>query len=605
MDIAGKAESHTGGQRLRYWLGVLRPLSWWVLLVLVMFGYRTHQRLAEQTHMDFSVVLDGQPLQFDASTTLDGQPVASGDRVPLGCHLFSVSHPKGDSYSTKLFIWYGEHHLGRINLNRSRGTLVVTANPLAGLITIQGPEFSLKLTNSWGLTTNVPTDRYTVEAQYGHWQQTKEVTVSSIGPWTCAFAPKLGTVELACNQSGVSFQVADRSGKLVEAGDLPATILQVPEGSYKLTAWHHRNKAEQTLTVKAGSTNSVEVPFLYGGVRLETDPPGARVVTAGGQDLGVTPLSLSELTAGRLRIEMQLAGYSPVAADLTITALQTNTFRTNLISLDYSRAIAAARQYLGTADYDRAFSAAAEALQAKPNDAEAIAVQKEASGKRHLRLAESLGKKGDFIGADKELEAVLQSLPESEEAKQLLSDFKKHETEQIERIRVERAQRGQKTFDAALASITNAALFESHELKTAMPVKEAWTAISEALKTPPGFRIIKSVSSDPETFEIEAVQELSTALGSSAGGRQCLIVGAQTGDRETQILFKVLEYKSEAVNKISIGALIGAPVEVRYVPIHPTRIPNLTDKLKAQVAEGVKIVTERIQKAIGAREEER
>ena len=98
METAGTALSPAEGKRIRYWLRILRPLEWWVLLVLLMFGYRTHQRLCEQTHLDFSVSLEGQLLQLDAVTTLDGQPVASGERVSLGRHQFAVSHPKADSY---------------------------------------------------------------------------------------------------------------------------------------------------------------------------------------------------------------------------------------------------------------------------------------------------------------------------------------------------------------------------------------------------------------------------------------------------------------------------------------------------------------------------
>jgi hypothetical protein len=77
-----------------------------------------------------------------------------------------------------------------------------------------------------------------------------------------------------------------------------------------------------------------------------------------------------------------------------------------------------------------------------------------------------------------------------------------------------------------------------------------------------------------------------------------LIVGAQTRDDETQILFKVLEYKSEAVEKFSIGNWIGAPGNVRYVAIHPSRIVKLSETLQAQLKEGVSNETARIQQAI-------
>jgi hypothetical protein len=76
-------------------------------------------------------------------------------------------------------------------------------------------------------------------------------------------------------------------------------------------------------------------------------------------------------------------------------------------------------------------------------------------------------------------------------------------------------------------------------------------------------------------------------------------VGGQTRDDETVILFKVLEYKSEAVEKFSLGALIGTPVNVNYVPIHASGSTKLSDKLQAQLNAGVSNVTERIRQAIG------
>jgi hypothetical protein len=132
-----------------------------------------------------------------------------------------------------------------------------------------------------------------------------------------------------------------------------------------------------------------------------------------------------------------------------------------------------------------------------------------------IRQAETLGKRGDYIAADKELEAALESLPENGEAKQLLADWKVREPQQFEHLRQERLARGKKLFDSVLARFGDADLFESHELKTGKPVKAVESAILEALKIHPAFRVAKPKSNDPETFEIEAVQELTTALGAS------------------------------------------------------------------------------------------
>jgi hypothetical protein len=169
-------------------------------------------------------------------------------------------------------------------------------------------------------------------------------------------------------------------------------------------------------------------------------------------------------------------------------------------------------------------------------------------------------------------------------------------------MRQERLERGRKVFAGALEHLRDERLFDSHELKTTRPVKEVEAAVLAALKAQPSFAVTGNDSPMPDTFVIDATQEMSTALATSAGRRRSIIVGAQTKDDETQILFKVLEYKVEAVNKFSIGALIHAPVAVNYIPIDASQTNRMTDRLQAQLKEGVTIVTERIQAAINKME---
>jgi hypothetical protein len=93
--------------RTQYWRRVLRPLFWWLLLVLVLFGIHTHQRLMEKTRLNFNATLAGHmPFPEDVAT-FDGQPAFSGQNISLGNHQFTVTHPKGETFSTNLFVWYG------------------------------------------------------------------------------------------------------------------------------------------------------------------------------------------------------------------------------------------------------------------------------------------------------------------------------------------------------------------------------------------------------------------------------------------------------------------------------------------------------------------
>jgi hypothetical protein len=448
------------------------------------------------------------------------------------------------------------------------------------------------LTNSAGITTDVPTDRYTVEAQYAHWQGFREVTVGEWVAAACPFAPRLGTVHLTCNQSGATFQVAKADGQLLEAGELPGWLIDVPEGNYKLIGWHHQHMHEQWVAVTAGTTNSAEVEFKYGAAQVETDPPGATVLSADGRSWGVTPLLFSELPTGRWKFQLQLLGYSPVAAALDVVAQETNLFKTNLLSINYGPAMDMARQRLAAGDYDRALAAAAEALQVKPGDSEALAIRSEAVGRQHVRRAEALGKNGDYIAADKELALALESLPDNEEAKQLLSDFKQREEQQIERMRVERSERPKKVFDEAIREIGGAALFDSHEFTTGKPVGEVQSAIvSELTSTQPPFQIIHSNKPVRETFRVEAAQVIP------GGMHRVMIVGGQSKENETRIIFKVVEFKKGPFYEQTFGALLGSD-PANYVLINPNQ-PQSNEKVKAQLADGVRIVTECVQRAIG------
>src|SRR6184192_3300436 len=167
-ELSGQRQTESGANGIRHWLRVLRPLFWWALFVLFLFGVRTHQQLSERTKLLFSASLQGRSVSDEVSAQIDGKPILSGSRVAIGRHTFTISHPKAETFSTNVFLWYGPHQLGEIDLRRGTGLLSVEVTPPARLLTIRGPEFELMLTNSPGVTSSVPTDAYVIEATYAH-----------------------------------------------------------------------------------------------------------------------------------------------------------------------------------------------------------------------------------------------------------------------------------------------------------------------------------------------------------------------------------------------------------------------------------------------------
>jgi tetratricopeptide (TPR) repeat protein len=533
---------------------------------------------------------------------LDGKPACSGQRISLGSHQFTVTHPKGETFTTNLFIWYGKHDLGNIDLKRAKGMLSIRVDPPVPLLSIQGPEFSVTLTNSTGFSDSVPTDQYTVEAQYRHWQKGQTVTVYENSPGTLTIAPQLGALVLTCNQDGATYQLTDTNGNNLESGEFPPTLVELPAGNYKLMAWHHGHRWLDDAPVASGMTNRLQVEFKYGTAVLETVPSGASVTGSDGHYWGVTPLKITELQPGTWSFNLRLDNYEPVTASLDVIAYDAATFSTNLISQSYTGAMRAARQAMNAANYDLAIELLGDALRSNPGDLEAGLLLNESTAYRCIHQAEALGKNGDYIAGEAELDKALAALPDNGKTKQMLAEFKRHEPEQLEQMRVERLNRPRSVYNEALARYADASLFNDHEMKTSKAARDVAAAIVKGLQNAqPPFRVTQNNSPKPETFEIEAMLELPGLLGegTTSGRRQCVIVCGQTKDDETQILFKVLEYKAETTIKFSVANLLNTATtdNVKYIPLNPSRL-EMTDKLQAQLAEGASNVITCVQNAI-------
>lgn len=597
LEQLSKEAAHSASQvvpvrRLR----ILRPLLWWGLLVAVLFAYRTHQRLMEQTRLLFTVSLQGASVLDESATRVDGRPISSGDQIRLGWHTFSVSHPKAVLFSSNLFIWYGPHDFGNINLKRATGVLEVSAVPLAPVLSIKGPEWDLTLSNSSGVTRTLPTDDYIVTLRYRYLEEGHPVRVLGDVTNTLHIAPRFGALQLSCNQSNATFQLLRPDGESVEAGDFPAAITGLPEGTYNLVARHHDHLKTETARVTAPATNSINTHFEYGAAVLETSPVGASVTTADEHDWGSTPLTIPELEPGRWTFNLRLNNYETATVRMEIAANATNTIHTNLLNLSYARAMSLAREAMASRDYDRASASLVDALRAVPDDSAAIALEREALGLGHLARAKILGDQGHYTAGRRELEKAVARLPQNVEAQQLLADFKQHEQDQAARQKQANIEALKKVFDSFTGTINGAAFAETHQLKTSKPVRQVESAMVDQFRTvSPKFNLPYVAWTNETTFCMNAEQEVS------GGGRLCMIVGGSITDEETVVLFKVIEFKGEALGIKILGTMLGAATSTKfnpsYHPINPSSA-QLSDSDKSRIAEGVRVVTERIQHAI-------
>ena len=591
----------------RYWLRILRPLLLWLLLVLVLYGIRTHQRLMEQTRLNFSITMQGRPL--DGAATLDGHLVISGEKISLGSHQLKVTHPKAEAFSTNFFVWYGGHDFADLSLTRAQGILKVTAIPPAQTITISGPEYSLILTNTSGLTSAVPTDQYVIEAQYEHWQKRQEVQVMDGQTAVQAFAPRLGALRLEASHEQVSYELLNENRERLSLGSLPATITDLPEGKYQVIARYNEDERDWTVSVTAGTTNDSKLEFVYGAATIESEPPGATVMS-GGKEYGITPVTIPELKTGTFEFSLALSDYNTLAGRVAVVAHATNQVHYTLVSRHYTEAMEAARQAAASHDYARAINEVGTALKYKPDDVEAEKLQNEVTGQFHLAQAQTLAGRGEFADAIKEAKLAFVMLPDGAVAATLVADYTAREQARVEqqaenarkRQRAELAQQQAQAridqfniaYAAASRTYESESSFLTHELIFTNQLKAVASGINQALlNTPPNFDVSKFYWPQSDVFILQARKQIGI------GSRKCLIAGVQLNEEAIKIRFKVFEYEQPDPIRLFGGAINLTPT-VTITSQDPNAAKAKAEQMQARINEGIKMIRDRIKAAAGA-----
>lgn len=133
---------------------------------------------------------------------------------------------------------------------------------------------------------------------------------------------KSGSLKLTSAQKDATYSL---TGPLSfsQNGTLPATLEKLPEGTYTLTASHNGwQQPPITLTVSDGKSTAQEIKFPYGTLTIQSTPPGA-IVRRGRQEIGQTPLTLSEQRPGLYKYSVEKEGYRTVRVEKDLKEFET------------------------------------------------------------------------------------------------------------------------------------------------------------------------------------------------------------------------------------------------------------------------------------------
>ena len=581
--------------RRGYWRRVFRPLVWWFLLVLALFGIHQHQLALERTRIYFSVSMYGTNVLYDATATLDGRAIGNADNIALGSHRLIITQGKAESFSTNFFAWYGRHDLGKLDLRRAMGTLSISAEATANEITISGSELAQTLNNSTGTNLLVPTDTYHVNAQYRRWSDARDSVVTAGSTTRCTFAPKLSVISITCDKSPASYELQDATGNAVEQGDLPTTVTELPAGHYFVLTRYRNHVLKQVINASNTGTNEAPFHFAFGAAGFESVPSGASVYTASGDYLGTTPVVVTELPPSTANYRLQLNDYVETNVSVTVVENQTNAASAALISLAYIHSMQTARRAMGSGDYRNALASLEQSLIAKPSDLDALNLQTIAKGREAVQEAKGLAGQGDYVGADQKLQSALEFLPNDAEARLLQTQYEPHEVGQR---MLTKAKATRDIFDRLCQSNTASSLFEAHEVTITNMTPEAFrdALVQKCEVVVPTFKV--ALNHVPESGICELLLDQSVDILVVATRRECVIVVGTDKDGQTLVLFKVLNYTRRGGLVIDLNALnVRNPNE--WVPLNASR-NQMTTAFEAQIRDGERMMRRKIAKELDA-----
>jgi formylglycine-generating enzyme required for sulfatase activity len=202
-------------------------------------------------------------------------------------------------------------------LAAARGGLTIRTEPVGAEVTVgaleQGPS-PLRIKEA-------KLGKYPVKAKlagYEDWSGDIEVKENEFAELSAALVRSTGNATITSEPSGLSYVLTGK--EKTERGKTPATLTQLPTGSYTLTITREGwPEVTQTMTVARGAAASARAEFPSGNLEITSTPSGAEVY-AEGRKIGVTPMSFGDLPPSAYAYEFRLKGYKPASVRGEINA---------------------------------------------------------------------------------------------------------------------------------------------------------------------------------------------------------------------------------------------------------------------------------------------
>lgn len=227
----------------------------------------------------------------------------------------------------------------RVSNNRStsvsavfaKGGFNVTSDPIGAGVWVTDEAGNQRQVGVTPLSlADLPVGKHRFELRYRDWTPiSRTVEVAEGVTQDLEFSWEQMMVRFTSDPPGAEVYLAEQ--RVGNGREVTPFSTELPEGEYRFSAVHDQLIPVEQMAVVEADSGSAEVSFQfdYGSVSLESEPPGAAVVSDG-MPLGRTPLTLPVVPPGQHTYEFSRDQHRPSSLSVTVEPGARMNFSTKL-----------------------------------------------------------------------------------------------------------------------------------------------------------------------------------------------------------------------------------------------------------------------------------
>jgi hypothetical protein len=278
-----------------------KPFIMLVVVAAVLCGsVASFKSVSGNTALSFDFTLDdkGLPSSKAPEVKVDGQSFTSGSKIKLGRHELAVELQNAEPYRRNFWVVYGKKDLGKLQLETSKGSLVVTVNPSPALVVVKRDGETVRQGEAPMDVEKLPVGNYTLVVKRGDYEEAHTVDIRRQQTTNEIIELNLGKVELSSIPADAAYEMSGNGRHW--RGKLPARLEDVPTGNYTLVVKRGDYEETHTVDIRRQQTTNEIIELNLGKVELSSIPADAVYEMSGNglRWLGKLPARLEDVPAG-------------------------------------------------------------------------------------------------------------------------------------------------------------------------------------------------------------------------------------------------------------------------------------------------------------------